>query len=87
MKTIHQRLQSRISHRRNAIRVVETDVAIMSRRRSEFLEAGFDMTETFHGARRLIRELAADQKLDKQLANVLTGVARQRRPSDFEASW
>ena len=80
MKTIQQRLQSRISRRSTAIRHVEADVALLKRQRqtARDLDMGFltdgtveNINDTLYDARILIKGLADDQRLDKQLKNVL----------------
>lgn len=92
MKTIPQRLQSRISKRRNLIRHVENDVAVMKTQRHTIrsLDIGPDaygiMSELGFGisnGRKLVSELADDQKLDKQLSFILTRQERQFRYLGF----
>lgn len=86
-KTIQQRLQSRIAKRRNLIRAVEEEVAMVSQQRRFMREDGalrddpgyvFISNEAFEG-RKFIKGLAADQKLDKQLSNLVTLTNSTRR--------
>lgn len=88
MKTIHQRLQSRISKRRNFIHHCEVEVAIIKARRQAIadIDLGFEeivdnLSDQLGQARGIVRELAGDQKLDKQLLNTLTGIGRVLRVS------
>lgn len=81
MKSIQQRLQSRISRRRNAIRAVEQDVSVMVTRKRAMREMGFTrdnevmyiVNETITEARGIVKVMANDQRLDKQLASVVYG--------------
>jgi hypothetical protein len=86
MKTIQQRLQSRISKRRNFIRFVEENVADdkASRHAIRVLDLDFDhvcesLSENIINGKKIIREAAADQKLDKQLAGIVLGLSQRRR--------
>lgn len=80
MKTITQRLQSRISKRRNAIRCIEEDVAILKIQRHATRELDLgdfganiiaNLNETLRDAREFVKNLADDQKLDKRLKNIV----------------
>jgi hypothetical protein len=86
MKTIQQRLQSRIAKRRNFIRFVEDDMAgnKESRAAVRALDLGFDhvcdsLTVKIAEQRRTIKILAEDQKLDKALSRIVLGVNQNRR--------
>ena len=80
MKTITQRLQSRISKRRNVIRQVEQDVAVLKTQRHMIRELNLgdygysvvaNLNETLRDAREFVKNLADDQKLDKRLKNIV----------------
>lgn len=92
MKTIPQRLQSRISKRRNLIRHVENDVAVMKTQRHTIrsLDIGpeaygilCDLGFGISDGRKLVSELADDQKLDKQLSGMLTAAQQRVRYMGF----
>jgi translation initiation factor 2 alpha subunit (eIF-2alpha) len=90
MKTIDQRLQSRISKRRNFIRFMEEDVAYKkaSRHAIRGLELDFDhvihsLNEKIHEERKTLKQLADDQKLDKQLKNIMLERAQLYGIRDF----
>lgn len=87
MKTIQQRLQSRISLRRNSIRAVESSIQSLRQQRTfvrkmldgesnDFLDG---LSEELYMQRELVKALADDQKLDKALKNLVTGVNVERR--------
>lgn len=93
MKTIDQRLQSRISKRRNFIRFMEEDVAYKkaSRHAIRGLDLDFDhiphvihsLNEKIHEGRKTLKQLADDQKLDKQLKNIMLERAQLYGIRDF----
>lgn len=86
---IHSRLQSRISKRRNLIRQVETDVAVLKVRRREVAQIADSFSngqevlhafnENLRDARRFVNELADDQRLDKRLKNMIVANDRHIR--------
>ena len=85
MKSIHSRLQSRLSLRRNFIHQVEEDVAMLVNTRRH-LRAAFDMEgdadilrDQINYHRATIKALAEDQRLDKQLKNIVVSDERQWR--------
>lgn len=90
MKTIEQRLQSRISKRRNFIRTIEQDVAMLKSRRKAIrdLDLGFDsvvysLSNDIFGGKVLIRQLADDQRLDKRLKVLVGEIESNRRFYDL----
>lgn len=86
-QSIQRRLQSRISKRRNAIYRIEQDVALMVTNKRAMRDAGIDrddygytgVVEGINEGKHLIKYLASDQKLDKQLASIVLGLSQQRR--------
>ena len=85
-KTIEQRLQSRISRRRNFIRFMEDSVAgdKASRLVIKELDLGFEhvadsLSKKIAESKRLISGLADDQRLDKALKNMVVMVNTNRR--------
>lgn len=81
MKTIQQRLQSRISRRRNFIRYEEEVLATMKQQRrnvrncSDLFGVKFptdDLIEKINGVRDELKGLADDQRLDKRIKQVLS---------------
>lgn len=87
MKTIQQRLQSRISKRRNAIRKVESDVSLLVSEGRAMRALDYDrddygyigVVESIREGKHLIRHLADDQKLDKRIKNVITQINCERQ--------
>ena len=84
MKSIHSRLQSRLSLRRNFIHQVEEDVALLVNTR-RLLRVAFDMEgeaifrDQINYHRATIKALADDQRLDKQLKNIVVADERHWR--------
>lgn len=85
--SIQSRLQSRISKRRNTIRMIEEDVFELKNTRKVLDSIGYDRDEEplmsvregiFQG-RKLVNELAEDQRLDKALKNIVTLTNANRR--------
>lgn len=83
MKTLHQRLQSRISKRRNFIRAEEETLNTLKTQRivcrkllaDLSLEDSFGLSglnEEIYTLRNELKGLADDQRLDKQLKNLIT---------------
>lgn len=80
MKSIHSRLQSRLSLRRNFIRLVEEDVAVLVAARRGLRDMGYDIGEHIYqsisNCRATIKSLADDQRLDKELKNIVVADGR-----------
>lgn len=70
MKTMQQRLQSRISLRRNFIAQLESDADLYK------TAAEGQLRWIARNIRDDIKPLALDQKLDKELFNYLTGMGQ-----------
>lgn len=95
MKTIQQRLQSRISKRRNFIRFVEEDIReLKAVRKGAYLlselfgyeydsEQRIHIDETIYKQRQIANRLAEDQKLDKRLKGIV-GTINWTRRIDFD---
>lgn len=90
MKTIQQRLQSRISRRRNVIRECEEEVSMLVQQRRWLREEGTGeegadvrdfryLNAEVREAKQFIASMADNQKLDKQLAGIVLGLSQTRR--------
>lgn len=92
MKTLHQRLQSRISRRRNFIRREEDVLAALKQQRRNIrlaaslmgIEIDMDgINEEIDDLRGELRMLSDDQRLDKKLKSVITEQDTLRRFYDL----
>lgn len=92
MKTIQQRLQSRISKRRNAIRFIEEDIATAKATRAiavglaSIFDSDVNITELNHEIytnRQIVKAMADDQRLDKRIKQVINTVNDTRRFYDM----